>query len=160
MTDTDPDVVVLRKDIHGMPVSGYANALRERLPEYEIGLAETPNEERELVENTPVIAGTTIDESVLDHAENLRLFACSYAGYGHLPMDTFEERGVHVTTASGVHGPNIAEHVLGFILALCRRHHEGWRRQQRREWRAYPTRELAGSVVTIVGLDALSLIHI
>ncbi len=155
MTDADPDVVVLRKDIHGMPVSEYATALRERLPEYDIRWAETPDEERTFVENTSVIAGTTMDEELLDCAKNLQLFACSYAGYGHLPMDAFEERGIHVTTASGVHGPNIAEHVLGFILALCRRHHAGWRRQQRREWRAYPTRELAGSVVTVVGLGAL-----
>ena len=138
-----------------MPASEYAAALRERLPEYDIRLAETPDEEHDLVENAPVVAGTTMDTDLLDAAENLRLFACSYAGYGHLPMDAFEESNVAVTTASGVHGPNIAEHVLGFILALCRRHHEGWRRQQRREWRAYETRELAGSTVTIVGLGAL-----
>jgi phosphoglycerate dehydrogenase-like enzyme len=138
-----------------MSAAEYATALRERLPEYDIGLATTPTEERDLAENAPVITGTTADEALLDHAENLQLFACAYAGYGHLPMDSLEERGVSVTTASGVHGPNIAEDVLGFILTLTRRHHEGWRRQQRREWRAYDTRELAGSVVTVVGLGAL-----
>lgn len=155
MTDTDSDVVVLRKGVHGMSTSEYATALRERLPDYEISLATTPAEERELVRNAPVVAGTTIDEALLDRAEELELFACSYAGYGHLPMDTIEEHGVGVTTASGVHGPNIAEDVLGFILTLTRRHHEGWRRKQRREWRAYDTRELAGSTVTVVGLGAL-----
>lgn len=138
-----------------MPASEYAAALGERLPGYDVRLAETPAEERSLVAHTPVVAGTTVDADLIERAEDLRLFACSYAGYGHLPMDVFEEQGVAVTTASGVHGPNIAEHVLGFILALCRRHHEGWRRQQRREWRAYETRELAGSTVTVVGLGAL-----
>jgi phosphoglycerate dehydrogenase-like enzyme len=155
VTDDGPDVVVLRRGVHGIPTTEYAAALRERLPEYDVRLAATPTEERELVQRAPVIAGTTIDETLLDRAENLNLFACSYAGYGHLPMDAFEERGVGVTTASGVHGPNIAEDVLGFILTLTRRHHEGWRRKQRREWRAYETRELAGSTVTIVGLGAL-----
>lgn len=155
MTETDPDIVVLREDLHGMAISAYAEALSERLPEYDVRLAETPEDERELIQRASVVAGTTMDETLLDSAENLRLFACSYAGYSHLPMDAFEEHGVHVTTASGVHGPNIAEHVLGFMLALCRRHHEGWRRQQRREWRAYKTRELAGSTVTIIGLGAL-----
>ena len=154
MTDA-PDVVVLREGVHGMPVNEYAAALRDRLPDYDVRLAETPEEERDLVANAPVVAGTTVDTDLIERAEDLRLFASSYAGYGHLPMDVLEERGVHVTTASGVHGPNIAEHVLGFVLALCRRHHEGWRRQQRREWRAYRTRELAGSTVTVVGLGAL-----
>lgn len=155
VTDADPDVVVLRKGVHGMPTSEYATALRERLPEYVVRLAETPGEEHKLVGNAPVVAGTTIDEALLNRAEELELFACSYAGYGHLPMGVIEERGVGVTTASGVHGPNIAEDVLGFMLTLTRRHHEGWRRKQRREWRAYPTRELAGSTVTVVGLGAL-----
>lgn len=155
MTDDDPDVVVRREDIHGMAISAYADALRERLSEYDIRLAETPADERELIEGASVIAGTTMNETLLDRAENLKLFSCSYAGYGHLPMNAFEERGVSVTTASGVHGPNIAEHVIGFVLALCRRHHKGWRRQQKRQWQAYKTRELAGSTVTVVGLGAL-----
>ena len=155
VTDPAPDIAVLRRGVHGMPMAEYAVALRERLPEYDVQRAATPDEERDLLARATVAAGSTVDPSVLDRAANLRLFACSYAGYGHLPIEAFEEHGVGVTTASGVHAPNIAEHVLGFLLTFCRRHHEGWRRQQRREWRAYPTRELAGSTVTIVGLGAL-----
>jgi phosphoglycerate dehydrogenase-like enzyme len=154
-SDGEPDVMVRREGVHGMPTSEYATALRERLPEYDIKLARTPEEENGLAANARVIAGTTIDDDLLDRAENLELFASSYAGYGHLPMDAIEHHEVSVTTASGVHGPNIAEDVLGFLLTLTRRHHEGWRRKQRREWRAYPTREFAGSTVTIVGLGAL-----
>jgi len=155
VVDSAPDIAVLRRGVHGMPMAEYAAALRERLPEYDVRRAATPEEERELLASTTVATGSTVDPSVLDSAGNLRLFACSYAGYGHLPIESFEDHGVSVTTASGVHAPNIAEHVLGFILAFCRRHHEGWRRQQRREWRAYPTREFAGSTVTVVGLGAL-----
>ena len=155
VTDSNPDIAVLRRGIHGMPMTEYAAALRERLPEYDVQRAATPDEERELLARATVAAGSTVEPFVLDRAANLRLFACSYAGYGHLPVEAFEDHGVSVTTASGVHAPNIAEHVLGFLLAFCRRHHKGWRRQQRREWRSYPTRELAGSTVTIVGLGAL-----
>ncbi|EMA50697.1 D-2-hydroxyacid dehydrogenase [Halococcus salifodinae] len=155
VADSNPDIAVLRRGVHGMPMAEYAAALRERLPGYDVRRAATPDEERDLLARATVVTGSTVDPSMLDHATNLRLFACLYAGYGHLPMAAFEEHGVSVTTASGVHRTNIAEHVLGFLLTFCRRHHEGWRRQQRREWRAYPTRELAGSTVTIVGLGAL-----
>ncbi|WP_256687001.1 D-2-hydroxyacid dehydrogenase [Halococcus qingdaonensis] len=155
MSGDGPDVLVRREGVHGIPTSEYAAALRERLPEYDIRLARTPAEERELVTNARVVAGKTVDEDLLDRAENLELLACSFAGYGHLPMDAIESHGVSVTTASGVHGPNIAEDVLGHLLTLTRRHHEGWRRQQNREWRAYPTREFAGSTVTVAGLGAL-----
>jgi phosphoglycerate dehydrogenase-like enzyme len=155
MNGDGPDVLVRREGVHGISTSEYATALRERLPEYDVRLARTPAEERELVTNARVVAGKTIDEDLLDRAENLELLACSFAGYGHLPMDAIEGHDVSVTTASGVHGPNIAEDVLGHLLTLTRRHHEGWRRQQNREWRAYPTREFAGSTVTVAGLGAL-----
>src|SRR5699024_2914858 len=119
----EPDIAVLRAGVHGMPASEYANALRERLPDYDIELAATPDDEQRLIEIVPVVAGNTIDEDLLDHAKNLELFASSYAGYGHLPMDALDSHDVAVTTASGVHGPNIAEDVIGFILTLTRRHH-------------------------------------
>ncbi|WP_158056300.1 D-2-hydroxyacid dehydrogenase [Halorussus halophilus] len=154
MTDT-PDLLVLRKGTHGMPAEDYAAELQERLPDHDVQLARTPKEERELITHAPIVAGMEIDESLLSHAENLELFACAYAGTGHLPMDAFEERGIAVTNASGVHGPNIGEHVVGNLLVFARRLHEGWKRQQKREWRHFRSHELEGSTVTIVGLGAI-----
>ncbi|PSP90620.1 hydroxyacid dehydrogenase [Halobacteriales archaeon QS_4_69_34] len=137
-----------------MPAVEYATALRERVGG-EVRLARTPAEERDLVAETPVVTGTSIDEALLERADALELFACAYAGTDHLPLDALAERGVAVTTASGVHGPNVAEHVVGSMLVFARRLHEGWRRQRRREWRAYRSRELADSTVTVVGLGAI-----
>ncbi|WP_435174772.1 D-2-hydroxyacid dehydrogenase [Halorussus sp. AFM4] len=154
MTDS-PDVVVLRKSTHGVPVSEYVAELRERLPDREVVHARTPTEERELIADARVAAGMELDEELLARADDLALFACAYAGTGHLPLDALEERGVAVTNASGVHGPNIGEHVLGNILVFARRLHEGWRRQQNREWRHFRAHELQGSTVTVVGLGAI-----
>ncbi|WP_137285289.1 D-2-hydroxyacid dehydrogenase [Halorussus salinisoli] len=155
MTQDAPDVVVLRKSTHGTPVSEYAAELRERLPDRDVRHARTPSEERELIERAPVVAGMEIDEETLARAENLELFACAYAGTGHLPLDALEDRGVAVTNASGVHGPNIGEHVVGNLLVFARRLHEGWRRQQNREWRHFRAHELQDSTVTVVGLGAI-----
>ncbi|NHN59313.1 MULTISPECIES: D-2-hydroxyacid dehydrogenase [Halorussus] len=154
MTDS-PDVVVLRKSTHGVPVSEYVAELRERLPEHDVRHARTPTEERDLLADARVVAGMELDEELLAHADELELFACAYAGTGHLPLDALEERGVAVTNASGVHGPNIGEHVLGNILVFARRLHEGWRRQREREWRHFQAHELRGSTVTVVGLGAI-----
>jgi phosphoglycerate dehydrogenase-like enzyme len=151
---TEPEVVVLREGVHGMSTAEYAAALRERI-DGGVRLARTPTEERDLVAEAPVVTGTTIDEKLLERAGDLRLFACAYAGTDHLPLDVLEERAVAVTTASGVHGPNVAEHVVGSMLVFARRLQEGWRRQRRREWRAYRSRELVDSTVTIVGLGAI-----
>jgi phosphoglycerate dehydrogenase-like enzyme len=149
------DIAVLRRGTHGLPMDEYAAALRERLPDREIALARTPREERELVADAPVVTGVGIDEELLEAAEELELFACAYAGYGHLPMDALRERGVAVTNAAGIHAASIAEQVLGYLLTFARDLHEGWRRQRNREYRHYQGRELGGSTVTIVGMGAI-----
>lgn len=150
-----PDIVVLREAACGLPSKEYVEKLRSRLPDATIRHARTPNEERELAKRATVITGETIDRALLSETKNLRLFACAAAGYTHLPLETLSEKGVAVTNASGIHLPGLAEQVIGNILVFTRRLHEGWRRQQNREWRHYQAYELAGSTVTIVGLGPL-----
>ena len=149
------DVLVLRRGVHGRPIEGYVAALRERLPDREVRLARTPAEERELIADARVVTGLDVTEELLARAEALELFACLYAGVDHLPLAAFEERGIPVTSAAGVHAPNVAEYVLGSILADAQGLVEGWRREQRREWRHFQTGELAGSTVTVVGLGSI-----
>jgi len=153
---TSTDVAVLDHDAHGIPAAEYAALLQRRLPDYTVRLASTPEERRDLLAEATVVGGKEISVEDLERAENLRLFACNTAGVDHLPLDELAERGVAVTNAAGVHGPNVAEHVLGWVLTFARRLDEGRRRQQRREWRRFQSfTELAGSTVTVVGLGAI-----
>ena len=152
---TAPDVLVLRQDVHGIPVAEYAAAIAERLPDHEVVHARTPAEERELVSNATVVTGQSLRDDLLERAADLRLFACLYAGVDHLPLDELAERGVAVTNASGVHGPNAAEWAIGQILVFARGLHTGRRRQERREFRHFQAGELYGSTVTVVGMGAI-----
>ncbi|EMA27023.1 D-2-hydroxyacid dehydrogenase [Haloarcula japonica] len=155
MNDNAPDVLVLRADTHGLHARDYADLLADRLPDHDVRFAPTPTEERELVERATVVSGVDIDAALLERAENLRLFAGVAAGYNHLPLEQFAEMDVAVTNASGIHAPNIAEQVAGYILTFSRQLREGLHRQQRNEWRHYQAEELMGSTVTIVGLGAI-----
>ncbi|WP_411966887.1 D-2-hydroxyacid dehydrogenase [Haloferax sp. YSSS75] len=152
---SDPDIAVLRQKIHGLSAEELAETLREHLPDREIALARTPAEERDLLSRVRVAVGHSIDEAALESAANLDLFACVYAGTGHLPIDALEAHDVAVTNASGVHGPNIAEHVLGNVLYFARRFHVAERQQRDAHWQSFQTHELQGSTVTVVGLGAL-----
>jgi phosphoglycerate dehydrogenase-like enzyme len=155
MTESSPDIVVLREGTEGLSMESYAQTLRDRLPDYTVRFARTPQEERTLIEDASVVTGVDIDEELLERAENLELFACVFAGVGHLPLDALEARNVAVTNASGVHAPGIAEQTIGSMLVFVRRLHEGWRRKERHEWRHYKADELSGKTVTIVGLGAI-----
>jgi phosphoglycerate dehydrogenase-like enzyme len=150
-----PDIVVLREDVHGMPIDEYAAAIRERLPDHEVVVARTPAEERDLVPQAPIVTGLHLRDELLSEAANLRLFSCLYAGYDHLPLATLRARNVAVTTASGVHAPNMSEHVVGAILAFARAFPTAWRQGERREWRHLESRELTEATVTVVGLGAI-----
>ncbi|ERG96422.1 NAD(P)-dependent oxidoreductase, partial [Haloquadratum walsbyi] len=156
MQTNRPNIVVLDHDAHGIPASDYVETLRSRLPDHNVMLAEAPGDKRRLLADADVLAGRHLDTDEFEAAENLRLFAANTAGVDHLPLETLAERGIAVTNASGVHGPNIAEHVLGWTLMFARRLDEGRRRQARREWRRFQSfTELAGSTVTVVGLGSI-----
>ena len=70
--------------------------------------------------------------------------------------------GIIVTNASGVHAIPMAEHVVGMMIALAHDFPGAMRNQLRRQWAqqemwdgpARP-RELAGSVVLLVGFGAV-----
>jgi phosphoglycerate dehydrogenase-like enzyme len=156
MPDRIEEISVLQHKPHGIPATEYVDALHERLPGVDVTLARTPAEQRRAVAEAAVVTSNRLDADLLAAAGGLRLFACTYAGVDHLPMDALRERGVAVTNASGVHGPNVAEHVVGWLLTMVRRLDEGWRRQQRREWSHFQAAgELQGSTVTVVGLGAI-----
>ena len=152
---SEPDVLLLRQKIHGLSVDEYADAMRERLPDADIAVARTPEAERELIESARVVAGFNVDPEMLDRAANLELFACSYAGTGHLPMEALEEAGVAVTNASGVHGPNISEYVIGALISLARDFPRAARQQEERVWQSFGSQELYDSTVTVVGMGAI-----
>jgi phosphoglycerate dehydrogenase-like enzyme len=153
--DMTSEILVLRQKIHGMDASEYATALRERLPEWNVTLGTTPEEERRALRSARIVTGHRLSPDELDAASNLALFACVFAGTSHLDLDAFEAHDVAVTNASGVHGPNISEYVVGTILSHAKEFHRARRQNDRREWRSYQTRELKDSTVTIVGLGAL-----
>ena len=149
------DIVVRRHSVHGMSTDRYADALRARLPDYDVAVGRTPSEERSLLDDATVVTGSAISESLLERADSLRLFASTYAGYDHLPLETLAERGVALTTASGVHGPNIAEYVVGAWLSFARGFLEARRRQRDHVWQAFQANDFAGSRVCVVGMGAI-----
>ena len=152
---TETDIVVLRQTIHGVGAQELVDVIRETLSDMTVSLARTPAEERELLETARIAVGLDIDEELLNAAENLELFACVFAGTGHLPREALDDHDVAVTNASGVHAPNISEYVIGSMITHARQFHLDQRQQSRREWRTHETTEVYGSTVAVVGLGAI-----
>lgn len=154
MTET-PDIVVLREGTEGLSMESYAETLEARLPDRTVALARTPEQERDLLTEARVATGITLDPETVAEASNLELFACTFAGTEHLPIDELDAHGVGVTNAGGIHAPGIAEQAIGNMLVFARRLHEGWRRKAHNEWRHFQSHEFTDSTVTVIGLGSI-----
>lgn len=93
-------------------------------------------------------------------APRLRWVAFWGAGLDRSLTPDLLARGLLVTNASGVHGPNIAEHVLAFMLMFSRRMPLHLRDQLRHQWAHHTSYaegpgELSGQTLGILGLGRI-----
>ncbi len=108
-----------------------------------------------------VVVSGNVSEELLDAAPHLRWIAFWSAGMDSKVSETMRARKLALTNASGVHGPNIAEHVLGFMLMFTRELHLYMRAQVEGVWGHGGSRphrganELAGQTLGIVGLGRI-----
>ncbi len=97
----------------------------------------------------------------IDAAHRLRWISYWSAGMDGKATAQIRERDLLLTSASGVHGANIAEHVLCFMLMFTRRMEVYFRAQMEGRWeRGLPgikggASELTGQTLGIVGLGRI-----
>ena len=107
-----------------------------------------------------VVTGGLADDQ-LARAPRLRWLSSVAAGLDGIATPAVLARGVVVTGASGVHGPNIAEHLLAMILMFTRGLPKLFRAQVARRWerelksRSDGPGELTGKTLLIVGLGRI-----
>jgi phosphoglycerate dehydrogenase-like enzyme len=115
---------------------------------------ETPTEDD--VREADAIVGWELPAHLLQAANRLRWMHASGAGVERYDLAQIAARGVMLTNSSGVSAPNMAEHVLGMMIALTRCFPRLLRAQIQREWRDEATHrevgELQGQTVLVVGI--------
>ena len=115
---------------------------------------------RALPEAEVVVVGGLTDDQ-LARARRMRWLSSVAAGLDEVVTPAVLARGVAVTSASGVHGPNIAEHLMAMILMFTRGMPKLFRAQLGRRWerdsksRSDGPGELTGKTLLIVGLGRI-----
>jgi D-2-hydroxyacid dehydrogenase (NADP+) len=114
----------------------------------------TPTEDD--VRDVDAIVGWELPSHMLRAANRLRWMHAAGAGVEHYDLAQIAARGVMLTNSRGVSAPNMAEHVLGMMIALTRRFPRLLRAQIQHEWRDEATHrevgELQGQTVLIAGM--------
>lgn len=95
----------------------------------------------------------------LPNAPYLAWIHVTSAGINTLP-ETIKQKNIIITNSSGVHPIPIAEHVFAFMLMFARKIEKSFRQQiENRAWKRsyhmYPTTELYGKTLGIVGLGRI-----
>jgi phosphoglycerate dehydrogenase-like enzyme len=111
------------------------------------------------VRDADAIVGWELPSHLLQAATRLRWMHATGAGVERYDLAQIAARGVMLTNSSGVSAPNMAEHVLGMMIALTRRFPRLLRAQTQREWRDEATHrevgELQGQTVLVVGIGEI-----
>jgi phosphoglycerate dehydrogenase-like enzyme len=128
--------------------------VRERFPGVDLMFLADEEREPTLATADGVVAWS-LSSAEIDAAPHLRWMHTGGAGVDARLLADLSRRDIVVSNNSGVHAPNIGEHVLGMMLVFARQLHTLVRHQTRREWHDDDIRdkvfELSGQQLLVVG---------
>ena len=107
-----------------------------------------------------VFVASHLPEAFLARAPRLRWVSFLSAGVDGQLSEALRAATLRITSAVGVHGPNIAEHLIAFMLTFTHGLQLQWRDQQARLWRDWSGSraqgsELWGQTLVIIGLGQI-----
>lgn len=109
------------------------------------------------VHDAEVIECGNLPTEVLAAAPRLKWVSFWASGLDRRLTPDIMARQLLITNASGIHGPNIAEHIVGYMLSFTRRFRMYEEAQRAHRWAhdEQPFEELMGQTLVIVGLGAV-----
>lgn len=92
-----------------------------------------------------------VDTEVVKQLPKLKWISSLTAGVDTYPLETLKEKGILLTNTSGLHATNIAEHVLGSMVAFSRNFVQAMANQIQGLWKPYPVSELIDRNLLVIG---------
>jgi D-2-hydroxyacid dehydrogenase (NADP+) len=111
----------------------------------------------DLIEKADVLVCLRISDKLLSRAKNLKWIQCVISGTNYIEeLPSFQARKEIILTSSrGIHGPQLSELCIMFMIAMNRKFPQFVRNQDRRLWDRWPTRLLLNKKVGILGVGVI-----
>lgn len=138
--------------------------IKQAAPGYDLIVKNKKELSAEQVQNAEVILGwsKTIVEDALLATSKLKWVQTWSAGVDTLPLERLRDKGVLLTSASGVHAIPISESIIGMMLSFSRQLHMAVRHQLKKEWKSdlsvpglATLGEISGKTLVIVGVGEI-----
>ncbi|WP_137288324.1 D-2-hydroxyacid dehydrogenase [Natronorubrum halophilum] len=128
--------------------------IRQRRPDIDFEHSDE-DDVLEAVADAEIVVTGRLPEDVLAAAADLRWVQALSAGTDAYDHDALAERGVALTTVSGIHARPVAQQVMGYLFHFERRFDRAIAQRRNREWERYVAGELGDRTVGIVGVGAI-----
>jgi phosphoglycerate dehydrogenase-like enzyme len=140
----------------------FAERLRSEFPDLEVAQLNSYENVEQNIADVEILFGISIRPEQFMAARKLRWIHSQAAAVHQLMFPELVNSDVIITNARDVHGPVVAEQVIGMMFALAKRIPAAVRFQQKHVWGQdamssgrLRTRELAGATVGLVGLGSI-----
>jgi D-2-hydroxyacid dehydrogenase (NADP+) len=141
----------VRVVLHPRHPRGVADAFRAA-PEIEL-VEPAPDEVAAAMDGSAILVTHAWEPSFL--TPSLRWVQSVSAGVDQFPLEQLTTAGVTLTSARGVHAPQVAEHAFALLLSLTRGIGVAMRDVTRKEWRPRMAEELTGRTLAVIGLGTI-----
>jgi phosphoglycerate dehydrogenase-like enzyme len=131
--------------------------LKADFPELTFRSATDENDAGDFLEEADILIGLHFPDSVLRRAHHLKWIQAMIAGTDHIEnLPSFQRRrDIVLTSAAGIHGPQMSELAIMLMIALNRKFPQVVRNQDRRVWESWPAPLLQGKKVGILGVGTI-----
>jgi D-2-hydroxyacid dehydrogenase (NADP+) len=135
----------------------YKSYLTADFPEVNFFSVWEESEVGDLIEKADVLVCLRISDKLLSRAKNLKWIQCVISGTNYIEeLPSFQARKeILLTSSRGIHGPQLSELCIMFMIAMNRKFPQFVRNQDRRLWDRWPTRLLLNKKVGILGVGVI-----
>lgn len=129
--------------------------LESKFPEISILAAETEDEVGDFIEKTEILIAGRISDELLRRAKKLQWIQCQLTGVDYILNQPSLRKDVLLTSARGIHGPQVSELTFLLMLALGRRFPQVIQNQGKKVWDRWPGKLLWKKKVGILGVGVI-----
>lgn len=152
---TDGPLALIPHTLRDRAATTLSSELADLAPSLEVRVATTPTETYDGLAEASILLAMGFEDEWYDHLDTVEWIQALFSGIDHLDLERFENEGVTLTNAAGVHAEPISQQVLGYMLAFERNLHRAIRQQVTGVWERFSAGELGGKTLGIVGVGAI-----